>query len=171
MSKNPCFLSNKNIIFDKNKTGSKMEIGHTLLETKGLHFSLHKISELKVKLWCVQAAERKKCAFFVTFILSEGNIFKIWVLSQCIMYLINFLKIYSSTRFLLVFKIVESLQRILKNFFDTMFFVFEFDVIFLDFLYNICVIIVYRAKQNMKIGLEKTCYQMIFEFLKKTFYL
>ena len=52
-----------------------------------------------------------------------------------------------------------------------MFSVFEFDVIFLDFLYNICVIIVYRAKQNMKIGLQKTCYQIIFEFLKKTFYL
>ena len=64
----------------------------------------------------------KKRAFFVSLILSEGNFFKICVLSQCIAYLIHFQNIHTftyqktllHTLLLPVSKIVESLQCILK---------------------------------------------------------
>ena len=76
-SKSPCLLLNKNINF-------------TLLERLTLWFSSCRNRELKVKLWWVRARERKKKAFFVTFNLSEGNFFNIGVLSQIIVYWINF---------------------------------------------------------------------------------
>ena len=85
--------------------------------------SRNKNCEFKVKLWWVGAGERKKSAFFVTFILSEGNFFNICVLSQCIVYWMNVQNIYTLTcqktniipyTFLLVFVIVESLQCILN---------------------------------------------------------
>ena len=50
--------------------------------------------ELKVRLWWVQARERKKSACFVTFLLSEGNFFNICVLYLCIVYWMNFHDVY-----------------------------------------------------------------------------
>ena len=50
--------------------------------------------ELKVKLWWAGSRERKKRAFFITFISFEGHFFNICVLSQCIVYWINFQNIY-----------------------------------------------------------------------------
>ena len=124
-SKNPCILWNKNIIFNKNQKESK--IPHTVLERRTLCFSSYKNRKLKVKLWWVGARERKKRAFFVPFILSEGNFFNICVLSQCIVYWIHFQNIHTFTYFvtfhkllLLAFKTVESLQCILnRNVFTT----------------------------------------------------
>ena len=84
-------------------------------------FSSYKNRKLKVKLWWVGAHERKKRAFFILFILSEGNFFNICVLSQCIVYWIHFQKIHIKkhycihTLLLLVFKIVERLQCILEE--------------------------------------------------------
>ena len=96
--KGPGFLLNKNINFNKNETESKIENPlPTVLDRQTLCFSSYKIHELKVKLWCVQARERKKSAFFVRFILSEGSFFKIYVLSQCMVYWINFQNIYTFT--------------------------------------------------------------------------
>ena len=63
------------------------------------------------------SSRKKKEGIFVPFILSEGNFFNICVLSQCAVYLnINTLyqKNITSYTFLLVFKIVERLQRILN---------------------------------------------------------
>ena len=101
----------------------KWKIPHTVLERWTMCFSLYKNCELKVKLWWCGSRKRKKSAFFVTFTLSKGNFFNIWILSQCMVYWINFQNIYTFTyqrallytRLLLVFKIVESLQRILKQ--------------------------------------------------------
>ena len=69
-----------------------------------------------------QGRKRKKRAFFVPFILSEGNFFDICVLSQCIVYRIHFQNIHTfryqksslHTLLLLVFNIIKSLQYILK---------------------------------------------------------
>ena len=77
---------------------------------------------MKVKLWWVGARERKTRAFFVLFILSEGNFFKICILPQYIVYWIHFQNIHTSayqktllhTLLLLVFIIVEYLPCILK---------------------------------------------------------
>ena len=64
-------------------------------------------------------SSRKKFALFVTFILSEGNLFSICVLFQCIVHWINSQDIYTfiyqkvliHTLLLLAFKIVESLKN------------------------------------------------------------
>ena len=45
---------------------------------------------LKAKLWWVRARKRKKWAFFEPFILSEGNFFNFWVLSQFIVSSLSF---------------------------------------------------------------------------------
>ena len=87
-----------------------------------LCFISYKKRKLKVKLSWVKACERKKRAFFVPFTLSEKSFFNICVLSQCIVYWIHFQNINTITYqktllhilLLLVFKIVESLQCILK---------------------------------------------------------
>ena len=102
----------------KTRRNWKWRIPHMVLGTWTMCFSSYKNCELKVKLWC----ERKKSALFVKFILSERNFFKTWVLSQSIAYWINFQNIYTFTYqkillhtfLLLVFKIVESRQCILK---------------------------------------------------------
>ena len=115
-------LLNKNINFIKTKRNRKWKIPHTVLERRTLCFSSYKNSKLKVKLWWVGARERKKRAFFVPFILSEGNFFNICVLSQCIVYWIHFQNIHTftyqktslHTLLLLDFEIVESLQFILN---------------------------------------------------------
>ena len=78
------------------KWNRKWEIPHTVLERRFLCFSSYKNHKLKVKLWWVRAHERKK-RIFCTVILSEGNIFKIYVLSQYIVHWIHFQNIYFFT--------------------------------------------------------------------------
>ena len=90
-------FAEKNINFNKNETESKMENPtHSFRETN-LCFSSYKNCKLKVKLWWVGVRERKNRVFFVPFILSKGNFFKICVLSQCIVYWIHFQNIHTFT--------------------------------------------------------------------------
>ena len=115
-SRSPCFLFNKTIIATESKmvnpTKRFREMNHALQNC-----------EAKVKLWWVGSRERGESAFFVTLILSEGNLFNIWVLSQCIAHWINLQNIYTFTYqktllhilLLLVFKMVENLQYILNQ--------------------------------------------------------
>ena len=106
------------------KRNPKWKIPCTVLERQTLCFSSYKNRKIKVKLWWVGACERKKRAFFVLFILSEGIFVNICVLSQCIVYWIHFENIHTFTyqknitscSFWLVFKVVESLQCILKSY-------------------------------------------------------
>ena len=72
---NQCSLLNKNINFNKRETKWKVQNLTLFLERWKLCFSSYRICELKVKLWSVGACERKKMAFFVTFILFEGYFF------------------------------------------------------------------------------------------------
>ena len=58
-------------------------------------FRQYKNRKLKVKLWWVETRERKKRAFFVPVVLSEGNFLKIYVLSQYIVYWIHFQNIHT----------------------------------------------------------------------------
>ena len=98
--------------------GMENEKSHTVLERQILCFSSYKNRILKVKLWWVGAREKKR-AFFVRFILIERNF---CVLFQWIAYWIHFQNIHTFTwqktflykLLLLDFKIVESLQRILR---------------------------------------------------------
>ena len=121
-SKISCVLWGKKINLIKTKRNRKWKIPQTVLESRNLCFSSYKSRKLTVTLWWVGVCERKKRAFFVPFILSEGNFFKICLLSQCIVYWIHFQNIHTFTyqktllHTLLSFisKIVESLQCILK---------------------------------------------------------
>ena len=90
-----CFLLNKNKNFNKNETNRKWKIPKTVLERWIMCVSSYKNCELKVKLSWVGARERKKSGFFVTFDLSEGDFFKICVLSHCVLHWINFQYIYT----------------------------------------------------------------------------
>ena len=81
----------QNINFNKNEKESKME--NPTQRCQDINLALQHICEprvFKVKLWWVWASERKKSAFFVTFSSSEGNLFNVCVLCQCIMYWIHF---------------------------------------------------------------------------------
>ena len=105
----------------KTKRNRKWKIPYTVLERLTLFFNSYKNRKLKVNLWWAGACKRKKGAFFVPFILSEGNFFIICVLAQCIVYWIQYAYFYISKNitlytFLLVFNIVKSLQCILKGF-------------------------------------------------------
>ena len=73
----------------------EQKIPHTPLDGQAMCFNSYKNRELKVKVWWIGARERKKNAFFVTFILSEGSFFKVCVLSQCIV--LNKLSVYTFT--------------------------------------------------------------------------
>ena len=59
-------------ILIKTKRNRKWKIPYTVLERRTLCFSSYKNRKLKVKLWWVEARERKKRAFFALFILPEG---------------------------------------------------------------------------------------------------
>ena len=83
-------MLNKNINFNKTKQNQKWKTLHTVLERQTLRFSSYKNHKLKVKLWWVEALERKKRGFFVPFLLSEGNFFKNCVLYQGIVYWVHF---------------------------------------------------------------------------------
>ena len=93
-SKSSCFTLNKNIIFNKNETKSKMKNStHSFSEMNLVWFSSYKNCELKIKLWWVGAHEKADC-IFLTFILSERKFFNISVLPQFIVYWINFQNIH-----------------------------------------------------------------------------
>ena len=96
---------------------------HTqFLERQALCLSSYKNHKSKVKLWWAGACKRKKRAFFVSFMLSEG-IFLSYLCFISMYSVLNTLSEYAyfyiskniSYNFLLVFKIVESLQCILKH--------------------------------------------------------
>ena len=100
-SKSQCILLNKNINFHKNKTESNMENPtHSFRETC---FSSYKNCKLKVKLWWVGARDRKKRAFFVSFILSEEN------------FLTCFIAMYSALNTLLEYAYVYILKNITSH--------------------------------------------------------
>ena len=73
------------------------KIQDTVLGRQTLCFSSYKNCILKVKLRWDGARERKKRAFFLPFILSEGNFFNICVLCQCKVYWIHFLNTHTFT--------------------------------------------------------------------------
>ena len=92
---------------------------HTFKEIN-FHIS-YENREVKVKQWWFGACKRKKSAFF--YLLCPMEVFLTSVLSKWIVYWINFQNIYTftyqktllHTLLLLVFKIIESLQFILKG--------------------------------------------------------
>ena len=103
----------------KKKWNWKWKIPHTDLERWTLCFNSSKNHKLKVKLRWVWSSRKKKEGIFLPLTLSEGIFFNICVLSPCIVYWIHFQNIHTfpykkSITFLLVFKIVHSLQCILK---------------------------------------------------------
>ena len=105
-SKSPCFLL-KNINFNKNETELKIENPtHTFRET-GLVLPLIQESWIKVKQWWVGAHKRKRESMSFISMYSVLNTHSIYI------YFLIWKNITSYT-FLLVFKILESLQCILK---------------------------------------------------------
>ena len=88
-SKSPCILLNKNMNLIKTKRNLKWKTPDIVLERLALCFSSYKTRKLKVKLWWVGGRKRKKRAFFVPFILPDGNFFKNCVLSQCLVYWVH----------------------------------------------------------------------------------
>ena len=103
-SKSPCIFLNENINFNKNEMESKMKIPNTGLERWTLCLNSFKNHKLKVKLiktelWWVRARERTERAFLYRFftILSEGNLFNICILFQCMVYWIHVQNIHTFT--------------------------------------------------------------------------
>ena len=108
--------------------GAKLYVGFLLFSFWKVlwHFkvkdSMHFVKR-NYKLWWVEACERKKMTFFEPFILSKGNLLKIFVLFQCIMYWIHFHNVHTfryqetliHTLLLLAVKIIKSFQCILKQ--------------------------------------------------------
>ena len=122
-SKSPCFLLNQNIKFNKNETESKMENPtHSFIE---INHVLQLLWEMRIKSKTVMSwsSRRKKECIFCTVYFNRGIFLNICVLSQFIVYGINFQNIYTftcqnallHTLSLLVFKIIESTQCILIN--------------------------------------------------------
>ena len=107
----PCILLNKTINLINNETKSKMEIPYTVLERQTLCFSS-----------LVGARERKRGHILHCLFCLKDIFFKIFVLSQCIVYWMHFQNIHTfynwknitSYSFLLAFKIDDSLQYMLK---------------------------------------------------------
>ena len=122
-AKSPCVLLNKNVSLIKTERNQKWKTPHTVLQRRTLCFGSYNNRKLKVKLWWVGVPERKERTFFVPFLLSEKNFFKICVLSQFIESWMQFQNIHTfiyqkillHTLLLLVFKIVEYLQCNLKQ--------------------------------------------------------
>ena len=93
-SKSPCILL-KN--FNKSETESKMENPtHSFRETSPV-LELIQESQFKSKTVMSWGLRKKKEGIFLPFILSEGNLFKICVLSQYIVYWIHFQNIHTFT--------------------------------------------------------------------------
>ena len=121
-SKNPCFLSNQNINFNKDETESKMENPTYAFRETNLCASTH--SKLKVKFCWVGARERKKSAFFVTFILlTEMFLILVYYLNIAIVYWTNLQNIYTFTYrktvlytlFCLFLKLLRAFDILLKE--------------------------------------------------------
>ena len=117
-SKSPCIL-NKNKNFTEME--SKWKLPLTVLERRILCFSSYKNHKLKVKIRWVGPRERKRVHFLYLLFCPKEIFFNIRVLSKCKVYWTHFqnlhtliLKNITSYTFLLVFKIVKSLQCILK---------------------------------------------------------
>ena len=93
-SKSPCILL-KN--FNKSETESKMENPtHGFRETNPV-LELMQESQSKSKTVMSWGLRKKKEGIFLPFILPEGNLFKICVLSQYIVYWIHFQNIHTFT--------------------------------------------------------------------------
>ena len=121
------FVQQKYKLLIKTKQNRKWKFPRTVLEIRTLCFSSYENRKLKVKLWQVGALEKEKRDYFVPFFfffLSKRNFFNICVLSQFIVYWIHFhfqnihtftyQKTLLDALLLLVFKILKSLQCILK---------------------------------------------------------
>ena len=92
--KSRCILFNKNINFNKNETELKIENTTNGFRDTNLVLQLIYESQIKSKTAMSWSSRKKKRAFFVPFVLSEGNIFKICVLYQYIHSVLNTLSIY-----------------------------------------------------------------------------
>ena len=94
-SKSRYILFNKNINFNKNETELKIENTANGFRDTNLVLQLIYESQIKSKTamsW--SSRKKKKRAFFVPFVLSEGNFFKICVLYQYIHSVLNTLSEY-----------------------------------------------------------------------------
>ena len=94
-SKSRYILFNKNINFNKNETELKIENFTNGFRDTNLVLQLIYESQIKSKTamsW--SSRKKKKRAFFVPFVLSEGNFFKICVLYQYIHSVLNTLSEY-----------------------------------------------------------------------------
>ena len=85
-SKSPCILLNKNINFNKNETESNMENLTPSSKKTNLVLQFLQVSQIKSETVLSWSWWRKKRTFLAPIILSEKNFFKIYVLSQCIVY-------------------------------------------------------------------------------------
>ena len=122
-SKSSYILLNKSINFNKNRTESKMEnLTHTFRETN-LVFHLIQESQIKSKTVMSWISRKKKESIFCIVYFVRREFFNISFLSQCLVYWIHFQSIHTftyqkillHTLLFLASKIVESLQRILKE--------------------------------------------------------
>ena len=122
-SKNPCILLNKNIKSNKNKQELKMENPHTVLERLTLCFSWYKNRQLKKNCDEMELAKEKRGHFLYCLFCPKEIFFEfVSTLFVCKVYWIHFQNIHTftyqktllHTLLLLVFKIAESLQCILK---------------------------------------------------------
>ena len=122
-SKNPCILLNKNIKSNKNKQELKMENPHTVLERLTLCFSWYKNRQLKKNCDEMELAKEKRGHFLYCLFCPKEIFFEfVSTLFVCKVYWIHFQNIHTfayqktllHALLLLVFKIAESLQCILK---------------------------------------------------------
>ena len=72
------------------KRNWKQKILLIVLARRTLCFSSYKNRKLEATLWWVGARKRKKRAFFVPFIVSEGNFFNTCILSQRRVFCLHF---------------------------------------------------------------------------------
>ena len=115
-------LLSKNMNFNKNETESKWKVPLTVLDRRTLCFSSSKNRKLNVKPGWVGARNRKRGHFFQRLFWPHGIFltFVFYLNLQCIEYtfriyiLLHIKKYYSIPFCFLFFKIVESLQIILK---------------------------------------------------------
>ena len=86
MSKSSPILLNENVNFNKNEKQSKMVNPTHCFREKNLLLELIQELQIKSKTVMSWSSRKKKEGIFVPFILSEGHLFKIYVLSQCTVY-------------------------------------------------------------------------------------